>query len=436
MEYLVFDSTRRNRNDNPNPADFRVFTESASNMGVPAGLSFAGVTGPSSTLAVIEMPTNKRIGVADYYAAWTIQVGPQTRAAVSYDSVANTISLDAPFVGISVVGAQFRMLGRSGVDVLDAVIGAIPYDAGVTTGAALGTTIPLGAGANPQNNFYINSVLEIGGEYRTVVLYEGGTQTATVNAAYTVPVAAQPWLTRYDRPQTTGTLVAASSTKAVSLAANTPIGLLNNDNSTHYLRMTSGAALGQIAQIQGYTSSPSHVVGLGGGITNLPAAADTYEILGLTRDNVRTLHYRGSWAAQSQASCYAVSLIHLSLPNKVVFSSIGGLITDYSYVVVQLESSDSSTTGSLYANSSAFGASGISFIVPIDDSTNNTTFVRLRNIDITQNVKFTPTRNSFKITIKLPGGEVLRYAPDTVSPLPPDPLLQIAASFSFTQISG
>ncbi|MBL4588150.1 hypothetical protein JKY79_02290 [Candidatus Babeliales bacterium] len=432
MEYLVFDSTRRNRQEYPDPGDFRVFLESSSsNTGVASGLTQSGATGPSSVLASIELPLERRVGIQDYYAAWSICIQSQTRSAVSYNPTTNTITLDVPFVGIAVANVPFRMSGRSGVNILDPVIGAIPYASGTTTAAAAGTVIPLGITGSTQDNFYIQSVLEIGGEYRTILLYDGTAQTATVNAAFTVAVATQPWMVRFELPQSTGALTAVSSVRAVSLSATTPTGLLNNDNSVHYVRMTSGAAAGQLAQIQGYTGSPAFVVSLLTGITTLPAIADTYEILGLTKDNARSLDYRGSQAAQSQAVCYDVELVHVSLPNKVLFSGTGGLITTKPHVVVELEASNSSTTGTLYSNSPEYSNLGLKWVVPVDDYTNTTEFVRLHGINMTQKVKFKPTRNSFRVTVRLPGGAVVKYEPDTVAPFPPNPDLQITAVFSF-----
>ena len=435
-EYLFFDSTRRNRAQYPVPGNYTVFLEQDSgNTGLPTGVIGEGATGPLSVPGALQLPTTRQVGVQDFYAGWRFTIHPETRNVVSYNQFSNTVTLDVPFT-VPVVSVPFTAEGRQSVNILDPVIGGIPYDSGTTAGGSLPASVDLGVLANTQDNYYINSSLEIGGEFRNITQYDGTTQTAEVSPPFIVPVVAVPWQVRYEPPVQTGvTLTAVSSLRAVSLAATTPRGLLSTPTSTSFVRMVSGVASGQVAQIQGYTGAPAHVASLLGelrGFTTLPAPGDSYEILNLTRDNSRPLHYRGSWASQNQPTCYAVNLKYLSLPNRVVFGGTGGLITSYPYVVVELEASNSSTLGTVYSNSPEFSAPGIKFVVPTDDYTATTDFVRLVNTNTTQMVKFKPTRVAFKVTVRLPGGEVLQFSPDTQPPAPPDRLVQVTALFSFS----
>ena len=87
---------------------------------------------------------------------------------------------------------------------LDPVIDAIPYTGSTdppgtnqTGVSADASNITLDPQESTIDNFYINSVLEISGEYRTITSYNGTTFVATVSSPFSsTPVAGTVYYTR------------------------------------------------------------------------------------------------------------------------------------------------------------------------------------------------------------------------------------------------
>lgn len=431
-EFLFFDSTRRDREQYPNPSDYVVplaglRTQQSNSTSVHKD----GTTLQGSTAVSIILPESARVTITDYYATASIRIGVQTRIITAYNPATNVATVGVAFT-VPTAGVPFILTIRGAGTVVDPVVGGVPYDSGTTGGGSLPAAVDLGGTASAVDNFYINSVLEIGGEFRSITAYDGTSNVATVAPAFTVPVAAVAWQVRFERPASTGSLSAVSSTLAVSLAPGTPQSIFGSlGKNVQYLRMTGGAASGDLRRIVGYGGVATNQVRVDTAFSALPAAADTYEILSLTRENALPMDYRGSVASQNQPVCYLVELKEITLPNQTVASGQGDNITSYPYVVVELESSDSSTQGAVYANTPVFSGPGAKFMVPIDDSTVVTEFIRLEHQRIAQTLSFKPNHGSFRITVRLPSGEVLAYTADDFSPSPPNRLLQITALFSF-----
>lgn len=164
-------------------------------------------------------------------------------------------------------------------------------------------------------------------------------------------------------------------------------------------------------------------------------AEQKYEILPITHDNSSAFNYTGSTVSQQQMVCYEVQLLKLVLPN--VELETGGRIALYPYVYVKLQNSTSPNSGItniIYSNNP--NSKDMLFRASIDDTSHPLTipFVKLKGDDMVQTIKFKPNDN-LRFGVYLPNGEPLKTElDDNQSPLEPNPLLQISAVFSIKRL--
>jgi hypothetical protein len=186
------------------------------------------------------------------------------------------------------------------------------------------------------------------------------------------------------------------------------------------------SAVGNVATVNNITGvSPAPV-----------AVGQMVNIVAFTRDNYIPLLYSGGLVSQSEASCYEVSIIDLSLPNVVL--STGSRVAIYPYVYVQLTNVSSSTSASnniIYSNNP--NSTNALFICTVTDISQpvNSSFVKIDSGTQTQTIKFKPT-DSLKFSVFLPDGTLFQtFTPDNYSPYPPNFTLQIDAVFSIKKLS-
>lgn len=159
------------------------------------------------------------------------------------------------------------------------------------------------------------------------------------------------------------------------------------------------------------------------------------EVLPVTSDNFVPLEYNGTIVSQNQAVCYEIALMSITLPNVPLVS--GSRIAFYPYVYVQLENAtdpNGGTKGIIYSNNPP--AHKALFVVPIIDIRTPliSPFVRLEGFGIVQSVKFKPN-DYLHFRVYLPDGSPFEpVLDDNISPVPPNPLLQISAVFSIKRL--
>jgi hypothetical protein len=167
----------------------------------------------------------------------------------------------------------------------------------------------------------------------------------------------------------------------------------------------------------------------------IPAGA--YEILQFSYDNESYLTFNNSFAAIREAVCYDVSLVNIVLPNFVLNSSMGSRAIFYPYIYVQWQSeknSDRQGVNSITSNNP--NATRMLFRALVNDSTetDRSPFVRLDGNGMIQRIKLDP-QGSYTFSVHLPDGSLFQtIAPERYSPLPPNPLVQISAIFSFQRV--
>lgn len=159
-----------------------------------------------------------------------------------------------------------------------------------------------------------------------------------------------------------------------------------------------------------------------------------FEILRFSRDNVVPLEYSGSHISQQEMVCYEVELLNLILPNKIL--KCGGLPAFYPFLYVALQNVSSPGAGLrniIYSNNP--NARRMLFKVPITDTSNPLTvpFINLSS-RMVQTIKFKPNDNLF-FGVYLPNGEPFELdIKDNMSPLCPNSLVQISATFSIKRL--
>jgi hypothetical protein len=326
--------------------------------------------------------------------------------------------------------------GYNAFNSLDPVTNAFPYESGITQAPITATMVQLAAGSNPLDNYYINSVLDILGQYTYITNYVGATQTATVYPALAAaPPLDTPYKLRHGIPIVTGTLQAGSTQNTVILPASfdSTDGYYNGN----FILLDSGPDAGSSRVIVAYEGA-TKMATLSTALPFVPGT-DAFELDGFSYDNAVPLRYTGS-RTLNQAVCYAVQLLQLTIPNITLKVGYGGKINNYPYIYVHFYNDTKHTETIIYGNNPA--ATLATFRVSVDSVTaaaadqDGPNFFVFDNINLTapQIMKFSPSE-SIRFRVTLPNGEDLQFIEsDNYSPESPDPFVQISALVGLKQI--
>jgi hypothetical protein len=359
------------------------------------------------------------------------QTGKKSNAIDAYDPIAKsypfypTPPLSPPLPGVPTLPTfASQDTGTMTVDLVDSILESL----------------------SPIENFYINTFIERIStvapyetiEYRKILHWNGITKVATIESNFTSDPSGDFYRLRRSTPIDNGTLVGGTSTTFTLPATASS---------------ESGVYVGQFVWIKSGIeltdpfASDIRIVTAYDGITRIgtvntafttavAGAGILYEILHFTDDNVCPLTFTGSIISQKQTSCYEIELISLILPNTILQSGYGNRIAFYPYVYVEfanLSAASGQARNIIYSNNP--NATRALFIAPIDDinEPTNSTFVSIDSHGMVETVKFKPNDN-FRFSVFLPSGELFTTTPDTSTPLPPDPNLQISAVFSILKL--
>ncbi|MDD4931463.1 MAG: hypothetical protein PHG66_04965 [Candidatus Colwellbacteria bacterium] len=324
---------------------------------------------------------------------------------------------------------------------IDPIVDAIPFTASsnppgsnVTQAGSTTNSIVLGTGETTIDNFYVNTVLEIAGQFRTISSYVGSTHIAIVTVAFPgAPVAGTVYYTRKIQPFFVGTVAAVPAPTPSSFALAGGPSIINNIYSNSYVRFTSGVNSGLVFLISSYVGL-TNVVTLSSTMPNVPGAGDTLELDSFSRDNASTLVYSGTVNNSSQNAYYEIELCWLSVPNLILGVGYGGALDRYPYIYVSLYNE-----GRRLYNQPMFSNNPNStlalFKVPVNEYFGDTSFLTLKDAKSKQVVRF-ETNQDIRFTITLPDGTIVEYAePDSLSPLEPNPFNQVNALFAFRKIT-
>ena len=323
-------------------------------------------------------------------------VESQERIIIAYDFATSSVVVEPPFSGTITPGADEYII--TGLDVAKRITKYVNYQATALGGNVGATTIdfPLNGNSN-VNGFYNNLFITI----------TGGASTGDIRL-----------ITNY----------------VVTKDAN-------------------GAVTSKVATIQGtfsFAIAPGDTFSITSGNTELfpfnigstgaapPNAIQEFLILPFSYDNLNPLVYSGSLVSQQELVCYEIQLLNLVLPNVVLGTALGSLISFYPYVYVALQNVSAAGAGTIniiYSNNP--NATKMLFRCPIKDVPNpvNSTFVKIDGSGMVQTIKFRPNDTLF-FSVHFPNGDVFKtILPETFSPEPPNPVIQISACFSIKRVS-
>lgn len=322
--------------------------------------------------------------------------------------------------------------GVSALQTTDPVLGAYPSLTGTTfTIQSSPPLVTLSTGST-TDNYYVNQYVQQGSEYRIITSYSGATLAANLNAPFTA-TSTGPFTIRRTPPLLTSLLPAPTvppeSQRIINIgpAGYTPVLYTGN-----FLYFSSGANTNAFSQIISYTGAITTAT-IAYPMTGTIAASDGYEILGYSGDNEYPLIYPAM--TLGQPVCYAIELLYLILPNVTLKCGHGGTFNDYPYFYVKLYNEGNQHTGqTLYSNNP--NSQTALFKVPIGLNLTTERFFTLKEAKQIQVVKFKPDQ-PLRFTVTLPTGEPIVFdKADDMSPYPPNPFLQISASFAFRRLDG
>lgn len=303
-------------------------------------------------------------------------------------------------------------------------------------------------------NFYVNYLITnvTTGETVSIKSYDGVTHMVTLSQNTATDWSADPsymFLINKKPPIQSGTItgysfVVDTATRGQGIVLSNG-GNIDNEYVNSYIRITSPiptdvggystyvAPYAETRRIMYYIASTKTAV-LDQPFSVDPLSnpgAQTYEILGFTRDNLVPLSFSSAIASNQESICYDIELVSITIPNKVFACGNGGRCNTYPYLYVDLQNVSAGSSGSDIMYSNNPNSSKALFRAGVDDNVNYiiSPFVRINGDGMVQRLKFKPT-DALRMTVRLPNGELVRFLEkDTTSPLPPDPFLQISAIF-------
>lgn len=206
---------------------------------------------------------------------------------------------------------------------------------------------------------------------------------------------------------------------------------VDNFYKGRFIYFSTGPATGEARVITSYVGA-TRVATVSPAFSPVPVPGNTYEILPFSRDNLYPLAYSGSVLSQQDTVNYEIQLLGLDIPNLDLVVASGNRPSFYPYVLVEL-ACDTSTGG--HARNIIYSnnpnAVYSTFVVPIADVSNPRS---TQFLSLVANGMTQTMRfkpnDNLRFSVKMPNGELFNVGPDTQSPLAPDPAIQISAVFS------
>lgn len=167
------------------------------------------------------------------------------------------------------------------------------------------------------------------------------------------------------------------------------------------------------------------------------ATGNDLEILTFTMDSDVPLNYTGSTVSQNQMVCYEVTLVSLILPNIPLDTTIGGLIAFYPYVYVELSNVSAPSSGNkgvLYSNNPHAVRALFRCAITNTPTPETSAFIKISGNGAVQTIKFKPNDN-LHFRVFFSDGKVFQTeSKDSVTPLVPDPFVQVSAQFGIRRM--
>jgi hypothetical protein len=468
IRYLEIDSSYRNREMYPEPADFIVpisqygtknILDSTDPVSLEAPLriwcpaDYGPVVFPDTEGKVAVNDTNslsqfivyydknkKKIKDTDYYNGTTIEVGTSTNSTVitGWDFLTSSTTNDYFIVTLN---EKLTGVGVLTIRTNDDLI--FKFNQGTKIPDQPIIFIPNGVEAD---NYYTDYIIynQTQKEWRRIVSYNGKTKLAGLDIS-TGSIAnwniSHTLVLRKDYPKEIGTL--SSINNAINVTFPNTSSKIPGKYDGSFIRFTSILNNNKIFKITSYTGEPNYKATLkyisgsedGTNVLNTLDIGKTYEILQYTRDNETPFVYTGSTVSQQEMSCYEIELMHLILPNQILVNGGRSVLYPYFYVELQnVSATGSGLTNIIYSNNP--NSTKKLFRCPVDDMRNHliSPFIKIDSERTRQTVKFKPN-DSLHFAVYLPNGKLFKtMGKETYSPEYPNPFLQISACFSIKRL--
>lgn len=471
--YIEIDSQYRDRSLWPNPAAFEILLSQSGTKD-----RFAALDPVSDSAVQLQQPVTFNAAVPAVVIAGTITilVAPSITQTTDIAQIVVTTAVGVAqraenFYAGTVVEAATAPVQRRRIQASVFLSTSIAGDLilltltnNFTDAVVTGTAVTISSTSDPltlvnptvfiptgeaSTNFYINSIIELIDPANfavisssVIVFYNGALRLAQLSAPFVRYALNDTIIIRKQKASELGALLAGSTTTSINLP-------LTSSNVTNFytggfVRIrgpAQGAVVGPVPpqnenrRIVSYNAT-TKVAAVNPGFTVAPGAV-AYEILPFTRDNAVPLTYTGSLVSQQEMVCYEIQLLNLILPNRLLESGRGSVITFYPYVYVEFSNISGTSAGNtniIYSNNP--NSTRALFRAPITDVPNLTasTFIKIDGDGMVQTVKFKPNDN-FKFSVTLPSGEVFDTVLDEyLSPQSPNPLSQISAMFAVRRV--
>lgn len=449
--YLEFDSTYRNRNEWPLPGEFEVLISQTGRKG-----HLQAVDPVSDAANITRWTSNEFVVGGGLTATVTVDTiaGTNTLAATSSQqkfivtSVAGTLQQITNYYNHAIannttIGEERRITAYEylGLDSGGNDRASITIDSAYGNSFALGNTINISDPTDLNDTtfplFFVPAGRTGSNVYPHHILYNE-TRSLTVGAPVYRIINNYDVITHLltvDTTQSTtetnvsGPVTSWTDTDIYSIRLSAPlVGTVNNNIASNnivslildfpaeqdyfrssWIRMTSGASIGEVQRIIRYETFSGNVVAVAGADITLPSGAstsagyyngayfqalglvrqviaydpttrtitldssiaglapgdtfafrsafispafngtvisgDSFEILYFSYDNMNPFVYTGSQVSQQEMVCYEIRLLKMSLPNKTLNSGFGSRIAFYPYVYIEIANVSGASAG-------------------------------------------------------------------------------------------
>ncbi len=169
------------------------------------------------------------------------------------------------------------------------------------------------------------------------------------------------------------------------------------------------------------------------GITAPLSVPTTYELLYFSYDNCRFINYMSS--CRLDQGLYEVQLQSIILPNQTVLTGYGGRLVSYPYIYIEFGNTSMNVSNLIISNNPS--STRALFKVPVYDTQTraNSNFLKIPYLNVMPQVIIFNPYDDYHFRITMPNGDLFIIQPDTVSPLPPNPELQVSATFMVTRLN-
>lgn len=300
--------------------------------------------------------------------------------------------------------------------------------------------VPTGSNFNNYyNNYYLENQTTL--EYRLIVSYDGITKLAKLQSPLTTWSVSDIINIRKTFDIHSGAIPVGATLTTSSINISPTASNINEYYKGDFIRFYSSTTTkNDIRRIVSYIyddTTSKWVLSFTPPLPLPPSVGDLYEILQFTRDNAVPFNYTGSKTGSQEMVCYDIQLINVIIPNKNL--SVGNCkrLPFYTHLYVEFANEtapSSGQTGLIYSNNP--NAVKMLFRATIDDIAQpcNSNFLKFNGDNMVQTIKFKPNDN-LRFSVRLHTGEVLQSIdPESYSPSPPNPDIQISAIFSINRV--